>query len=168
MKHVISALVMNQPGVLAQVSGMFASRGFNIDSLVVGETERHDLSRMTIVVNGDDKMLDQVRKQLEKIVTVVKVQDYSGLNYVERDLMIIKVDCPPSRRHELLQLVDVYRGRVVDIGTEHLMIELSGREAKIESFIEQLRPYGIRETARTGTIAMPRGIGSSQLEQIEE
>jgi acetolactate synthase-1/3 small subunit len=168
MKHLISALVMNQPGVLAQVSGMFSSRGFNIDSLVVGETDRHDLSRMTIVVNGDDKMLDQVRKQLEKLITIVKVQDYSGLNYVERDLMLIKVDCTADRRHHLLQLVDVYRGRVVDIGADHLMIELSGREEKIESFVEQCRAYGIRELARTGTIAMPRGLGTSRLEKIED
>jgi acetolactate synthase-1/3 small subunit len=165
MKHVISALVQNQPGVLAQVSGMLASRGFNIDSLVVGETDRHDMSRMTFVVNGDDKVLDQVRKQLEKIITVVKVQDYSGgLDFVERDLALIKVDCTPANRFELFQIVEVFRARIVDIGPGHVMIEMSGREAKIEAFIEQCRPFGIRELARTGTIAMPRGIGTSTLE----
>jgi len=167
MKHVISALVQNQPGVLAQVSGMFASRGFNIDSLVVGETDRHDTSRMTIVVNGDDRMLDQVRKQLEKIITILKVQDYSGVDYVERDLCLVKVNCSAVQRHELLQLVEIFRGHVVDIGASHLLVELAGREAKLEAFIEQCRPYGIRELARTGTIAMPRGIGTSELEKVE-
>jgi acetolactate synthase-1/3 small subunit len=167
MKHVISALVQNQPGVLAQIAGMFASRGFNIDSLVVGETDRHDLSRMTIVVNGDDKLLEQVRKQLEKVVTVVKVQDYADVAYVERDLALIKVNCTLTNRAEILQLVEVFRARVVDIGPNHVMIELSGQEGKLEAFIEQVRPYGIRELARTGTIAMPRGVGTSELENVK-
>ena len=150
MRHVLSALVQNQPGVLAHVSGMLASRGFNIDSLAVGATEKADLSRMTFVVHGDDAVLEQVRKQLDKIVTVVKVQDISSEDFVERDLMLIKVKATPQQRVELSLLVEMFRGRVVDIGAESLMIEISGREQKIETFIEMMRPFGILELARTG------------------
>src|SRR6266851_658255 len=143
MRHVLSALVQNQPGVLAQVSGMLASRGFNIDSLAVGETEDANLSRMTFVVHGDDAELEQVRKQLDKIVTVVKVQDISSEDFVERDLMLIKVTAPPSQRMEIALLVEMFRARVVDIGPTSLIIEISGQERKIETFIELMRPYGI-------------------------
>ena len=157
MRHVLSALVQNQPGVLAHISGMLASRGFNIDSLAVGETEKPDLSRMTFVVNGDDAELEQVRKQLDKIITVVKVHDISSEDFVERDLMLIKVRCSPGQRTEIVLLVEMFRGRVVDISAESLMIEISGREQKIETFIELMRPYGIEELARTGRIALVRG-----------
>jgi acetolactate synthase-1/3 small subunit len=157
MRHVLSVLVQNQPGVLAHVSGMFASRGFNIDSLAVGETEDPHLSRITVVVMGDDRLLEQVRKQLEKIVTVVKVVDISGEDYVERDLMLIKIDATPDRRAEIQGLVAIFRGRIVDVGSEQLMVEISGQERKIEAFIEAVRPYGIRELARTGRIALVRG-----------
>jgi acetolactate synthase-1/3 small subunit len=156
-RHVLSVLVQNQPGVLAHVSGMFSSRGFNIDSLAVGETEDPHLSRITVVVMGDERHLEQVRKQLEKIVTVVKVVDISCEDFVERDLMLIKVDAVPARRAEIQALVQIFRGRIVDVGPEHVMIEISGPEKKIEAFIEQLRPYGIRELARTGRIALVRG-----------
>src|SRR5207245_4651027 len=125
MRHVLSALVQNQPGVLAHISGMLASRGFNIDSLAVGATEVGDLSRMTFVVHGDDAELEQVRKQLDKIVTVVKVQDISGEDFVERDLMIIKVRATSPQRVEISYLVEMFRGRVVDIGAESVMIEIS-------------------------------------------
>src|SRR5262245_1265138 len=157
IRHVLSALVQNQPGVLAHVSGMFASRGFNIGSLAVGETEDPHLSRITVVVMGDDRLLEQVRKQLEKIVTVVKVLDISREDFVERDLMLIKIDAMPDQRAEIKALVEIYRGRIVDIGPEQLMIEISGQEKKIEAFIEAVRPYGIRELARTGRIALVRG-----------
>lgn len=157
MRHVLSALVQNTPGVLAHVSGMFASRGFNIDSLAVGETEDPHLSRITVVTNGDDRHLEQVRKQMEKIVTVVKVLDISREDYVERDLMLIKVDVPPDRRAEVQGLVQIFRGRVVDVSPEQMMIEISGQEKKIEAFIDSVRPYGIRELARTGRIALVRG-----------
>ncbi len=157
MRHVLSALVQNQPGVLAHISGMLASRGFNIDSLAVGETEKPDLSRMTFVVHGDDAELEQVRKQLDKIVTVVKVQDISGEDFVERDLMLLKVRCAPPQRNEIVLLVEMFRGRIVDISAESLLIEISGREQKIEAFIELMRPYGIQELARTGRIALVRG-----------
>lgn len=157
MRHVLSALVQNQPGVLAHVSGMLASRAFNIDSLAVGETEQHDISRMTIVVNGDDAVLDQVRKQLEKIVTVVRVEDISTANYVERDLMLIKVACPSERRAEIALLVESFRGRIVDLQHDNMIMEISGTEGKVEAFIDLMRPYSIIELARTGRIALVRG-----------
>jgi acetolactate synthase I/III small subunit len=157
MRHVLSALVQNQPGVLATVAGMLHSRGFNIDSLAVGETEAHNLSRMTFVVNGDDQVLDQVRKQLDKLVTVVRVDDFSSENFVERDLMLIKVTCPAGQRPEVFQLTESFRGRVVDIQHGNVMIEISGTEGKVEAFIELMRPYGILELARTGRIALVRG-----------
>ena len=156
MKHIISALVENKPGVLAHVAGMFAARAFNIDSLVVGRTEEPDLSRMTIVVVGDDRVVEQVRKQLEKVVPVVKVQDFVGQPLVVRDLMLIAISAPPAKRPEILALIEMFRGRVVDIGQKFLMIEISGPEEKIEAFIDVCRPYGIKSVARTGTIAMPR------------
>src|SRR5437660_6602474 len=143
MRHVLSALVQNQPGVLAHISGMLASRGFNIDSLAVGETESPDLSRMTFVVNGDDQELEQVRKQLDKVVTVVRVDDISSENFVERDLMLIKVTSSPEKRPEIFQLTESFRGRVVDIQHANVMMEISGTEGKVEAFIELMRPYGI-------------------------
>ncbi|MFP4105338.1 MAG: acetolactate synthase small subunit [Phycisphaerae bacterium] len=156
-KHIISALVQNQPGVLAHVAGMFAARGFNIDSLVVGRTEEEDLSRMTIVVIGSTRVLEQVRKQLGKIVPVVKVRDYAELDVVERDLMLIRVNAPAPQRPEVISLVDLFRGKVVDVAPDSVMVELSGPEDKLEAFIDLAEPYGIREMARTGVIAMPRG-----------
>ena len=152
----LSALVQNQPGVLAHVSVMLGSRGFNIDSLAVGETEDPHLSRITFVVRGDDRILEQVRKQLEKIVTVVRVIDISREDFVERDLMLVKVDAPPELRMEIRGLVQDFRGRIVDYSPEQLMVEISGPEKKIEAFIDLIRPYGIRELARTGRIALVR------------
>ena len=156
MKHIISALVENKPGVLAHVAGMFAARGFNIDSLVVGRTDDPRLSRMTIVVIGDDRIVEQVRKQLARIVPVVKVQDFVGKPVVARDLMLLTVAVPPEKRPEIISMVEMFRGRVVDISPKSLMIEVSGPETKIEAFIDVCKPYGIKNVARTGTIAMPR------------
>ena len=158
MKHVLSALVMNQPGVLAHISGMMASRAFNIDSLAVGETENRGFSRITFVVNGDDRVLDQVRKQLEKIVTVVKVVDFSKEDYVERDLMLIKVSTAQGqgKRNEVRELVDIFRGRIVDVSPDHVMVEIAGQEKKIEAFIDLMRPFGILEMVRTGRVALLR------------
>jgi acetolactate synthase-1/3 small subunit len=156
MKHLISALVENKPGVLAHVAGMFAARAFNIDSLVVGRTEDPKLSRMTIVVVGDDRVVEQVRKQLARIVPVVKVQDFAGQPIVARDLMLISVSASPEKRPEIVSLTEMFRARVVDIGPKTLMIEVSGPESKIEAFINACKPYGIKNVARTGTIAMPR------------
>ncbi len=156
MKHIISALVENKPGVLAHVAGMFAARGFNIDSLVVGRTEEPKQSRMTIVVIGDDRIVEQVRKQLARIVPVVKVQDFADLPVVVRDLMLVSVAAPPEKRPEIMSLIEMFRGRVVDIGPKTLMVEVSGPETKIEAFLDVCRPYGVKNVARTGTIAMPR------------
>ena len=157
MRHVLSALVQNVPGVLAHISGMLASRGYNIDSLAVGETEDPNLSRMTFVVVGDDRVLEQVRRQLEKIVTVVRVYDISSRDFVERDLMLIKVHAPTGgKRTEVRELVEIFRGSIVDVGPEEVMIELSGREHKIQAFIDRMRPYGFTELVRTGRIAMVR------------
>jgi len=157
MKHVIMALVQNKPGVLAHVAGMFAARGFNIDSLVVGRTDDHDLSRMTIVAIGDDRVLEQIRKQLEKIVTVVKVRDFQEVQYVERDLMLIRIHAPSEKRNEVVELVNLFRGRVVDVSRKNVMVELSGPEKKLDAFIDLVKPFGIGELARTGVIAMKRG-----------
>ena len=156
MKHIISALVENKPGVLAHVAGMFAARGFNIDSLVVGRTEDPQLSRMTIVVIGDDRIVEQVRKQLGRIVPVVKVQDFADQPVVARDLMLVSISAPPEKRPEIMALIDMFRARVVDIGPKTLMVEVSGPERKIDAFLSACRPYGIKSVARTGTIAMPR------------
>lgn len=156
MKHVLSALVMNQPGVLAHISGMLASRAFNIDSLAVGETENPEFSRITFVVSGDDRVLDQVRKQLEKIVTVVEVSDFSKHQFVERDLMLVKVRTPEGKRTEVKELAEIFRGRIVDVSPGHVMVEISGQESKINAFVEAARPYGILELVRTGRIALLR------------
>ena len=158
MRHVISALVMNEPGVLANVAGMFAARGFNIDSLVVGRTENPELSRMTIVVTADDNTLDQVRKQLTKLIPVVEVRDFKGTAYVERDLALITVGVGPQRRNEVIEVAHVFGGKVVDVSPESLVVELTGAEDEVDRFIELMKPYGIREMARTGAIAMPRGL----------
>ena len=163
MRHVLSAVVQNVPGVLAHISGMLASRGYNIDSLAVGETEEPELSRMTFVVVGDDRVLEQIRKQLEKIVTVVKVVDVSAQDYVERDLMLMRVKCPPgATRTEIRELVGIFRGRIVDVGPEEVMIEISGRENKVQAFIDRMRPFGINELVRTGRIAMVRSGQNSE------
>ncbi|MEM9347943.1 MAG: acetolactate synthase small subunit [Planctomycetota bacterium] len=162
MRHVIAALVTNEPGVLAQVAGMFAARGFNIDSLVVGRTENPELSRMTIVVIGDDAVLEQVRKQLQKLVPVVKVVDYQDVPFVERDLVIVQVntrdgDNPSAHRTAVMQVAQIFRANIVDLSKDRMMLELGGAEEKLEAFVEQVKPFGLIELARTGVIAMPRG-----------
>ncbi|MEM6855098.1 MAG: acetolactate synthase small subunit [Planctomycetota bacterium] len=166
MRHVIAALVTNEPGVLAQVAGMFAARGFNIDSLVVGRTETPDLSRMTIVVNGDSSVLEQVRKQLQKLIPVVKVVDYQDVAYVERDLVLVQVSTKSERgdadkREEIITLANLFRAKIVDVAGDQVMIEMAGSEEKLAAFLELLEPYGIIELARTGVIAMRRGNASA-------
>jgi len=156
MKHIISALVENKPGVLAHVSGLFSARGFNIESLAVGETENPELSRMTIVVSGDDAILEQVRKQLGKLINVVKVQDFSTVEYVERDLALIRVNAPPNKRGEIIELANIFRAAIVDVAHSELMIELTGTEDKVTAFIDLMRAYGIVELVRTGRIALTR------------
>lgn len=155
-KHILSVLVQNRPGVLAHIAGMFAARGYNIDSLVVGRTEDPEVSRMVIVSTGDDTTLEQVRKQLGKIIEVVKLRDLSEQNCVERDLLLIQVHCPPEKRDELRGIAEIFRGSIVDVGSRSLVIQLTGPEAKIEAFIELCRPFGIKTLSRTGVIAVPR------------
>ena len=157
MRHVISAIVENKPGVLAHIAGLFAGRGFNIDSLAVGETEDPTRSRMIVVARGDDAVLEQIRKQLGKIIDVIKVTDFSGTDTVERDLMLIKVAVNADRRGEVFEIAEVFRGKVVDIGPKHLTLEVSGPEKKIEAFVDLVKPYGIKELVRTGRIALARG-----------
>ncbi len=155
-KAVFSVLVQNQPGVLARVSGMFAARSYNIDSLVVGRTEDPLFSRMVIVTSGDEDTLEQIRKQLGKLVSVVKVRDLTEQPCVIRDLLLIQVACPPEKRAELRHLTEIFRGHIVDVSPRSATIQLTGPEDKIEAFVELCRPYGIRELSRTGLIAVPR------------
>ena len=158
MRHVISLLVENKVGVLARITSLISGRGFNIDSLAVGETENPALSQMTIVVKGDDGIVEQVRKQLGKIIDVIKVVDFSNDEFVERDLMLLKVYVPPGKRSEIIEIVEIFRGKIVDVGQKDLVIELAGMEEKLEAMIQLLRPYGIKELVRTGSIAIGRGV----------
>jgi acetolactate synthase-1/3 small subunit len=162
MRHVISALVINEPGVLASVAGMFAARGFNIDSLVVGRTEDPNASRMTIVVDADENTLEQVRKQLAKLIPVTNVKDFKGTSYIERDMSLITVAVSPEHRGEVVDMVRIFGGKVVDVAADTVVVELAGAEEEIERFVELMRPYGIRELARTGVIAMSRGLQLSK------
>jgi acetolactate synthase-1/3 small subunit len=157
MKHVISVLVENKVGVLSRITGLFSGRGFNIESLAVGETEDTNISRMTIVVSGDDSILEQVRKQLGKVIDTIKVTDYTGTDYVERNLILIKVSALPGKRNEIIELVDVFRGKVIDVGQKDMIVEISGPEDRLEAVLNLLRPFGIKEVTRTGRIAMNRG-----------
>ncbi len=157
MKHVISVLVENKVGVLSRITGLFSGRGFNIESLAVGETEDTNISRMTIVVSGDDSILEQVRKQLGKVIDTIKVTDYTGTDYVERNLILIKVSALPGKRNEIIELVDVFRGKIIDVGQKDMIVEISGPEDRLEAVLNLLRPFGIKEVTRTGRIAMNRG-----------
>lgn len=157
MRHVISALVQNRPGVLSHVAGLFSSRGFNIESLTVGETEQVGASRMTIVARGDGGVLEQIRKQLGKLINVVKVYDFGGVDYVERDLCLVKVHAPASKKPEIILLMEAFEASVVDITRSELMFEITGPEPKINACVDTLRPYGLKEVVRTGRIAMARG-----------
>ena len=156
MKHIISVLVENKSGVLARISGLFSSRGFNIDSLAVGETEDPDVSRMTIVVRGDDMILEQVCKQLNKLIDVIKVQDLTQEGYIERELVLVRVSAPSGRRAEILEIADVFKGKIIDVTPKFITIELSGNEEKTNAFLNMITPFGIKEMLRTGKIAMPR------------
>ena len=156
-KHTIAVLVNDQPGVLQRVSGLFGRRGFNIESITVGTSEEAGLSRMVIVTSGDDKTLEQVTKQLYKIIDVIKVVDLSSNPMVGRELALIKVNAEPASRPEILGVVETFRAAVVDIGTHSLMVQVVGDSEKIDAMTELLKPYGIRELSRTGVTAMVRG-----------
>ena len=157
MKHTLSVLVENKPGVLARVAGLFARRGFNIDSLAVGVTERPEISRMTVVVDVEDHSLEQVYKQLNKLINVIKVVDLPDENSVLRELVLVKVKADARTRAEIIEIVEIFRGKIVDVGKGTLSIEVTGPSTKLRAFEELLRPYGMAELVRTGTIALPRG-----------
>ncbi|WP_090819810.1 acetolactate synthase small subunit [Paenibacillus sp. yr247] len=156
-KHTVSVLVNNQPGVLQRVSGLFGRRGFNIESITVGESEELGLSRMVIVTTGDDNTLEQISKQLYKLIDVIKVIDLSSNPMVARELALIKVNAEPIMRPEILGIVETFRAAVVDIGPNSIIVQVVGDSDKIDAMVELLRPYGIRELSRTGATAMIRG-----------
>lgn len=156
MKHTIAVLVENKPGVLARVASLFRRRGFNIDSLTVGTTERDDISRMTIVVEGDDRVVEQVTKQLNKLIETIKVSEITE-GSVERELCLIRVNAPPEKRGEIIELANIFRARIVDVSRDSFIIEVTGDEDKVNAFINLMRQYGIKELARTGKVAMVRG-----------
>jgi len=160
-RHTLVALVEDKPGVLNQMASLFRRRGFNIESIAVGHSETPHLSRMTIVVNGVATTVEQVRKQLDKLIDVVKVSDITGDDIVSRELALIKVKTTPSTRSEVIQIVDIFRANIVDVGTDSVTIEVTGDEDKVNSLLNLLRGFGIREIARTGCIAITRG-GSGQ------
>jgi len=157
MRHIISVLVENKFGVLAKVSGLFSGRGFNIDSLCVGETMDPTVSRMTIVVKGDDKILEQVTKQLNKLVDVIKVQDFTEVSYVDRELVLVKVEAPPKNRAQILEVAGIFRAKIVDVNPETVTLEVTGDQGKIKAIVGLLQPYGVRELVRTGRVAIARG-----------
>ena len=157
MRHAISALVENKFGVLARISTLFAARGFNIDSLAVGETEDPAVSRMTIIVQGDDKILEQVEKQLNKLVDIIKVSDFKEAKHIERDLALIKVKTDKTNRSEVMQIVDIFRAKIIDVSHDSVIIEITGDEDKIQALLSMLKPFGVKEMCRTGIIAMGRG-----------
>ncbi len=157
-QHTITVLVDNKPGVLSRVSGLFSRRGYNIESLAVSITQDPEVSRMTLVVNGDEQEVEQITKQLHKLIDVSKVQDYLDIPIVARELALIKVNAEVQNRTALLQLVDVFRGRVIDMSEKTFVIELTGGNEKIDAFEKLVEPYGIRELVRTGRIAMARGL----------
>lgn len=158
MKHTLSVLVENKPGVLTRIAGLFARRGYNISSLAVGETDDPDVSRMTIVVSGDEVVIEQVCKQLNKLVDVIKLTDITDKEFIGREMIFIKVNCPDAKaRMEIMQFVDIFRARVVDIGKDTMIIEATGEATKIDAIEDTLRPFGIRDFVRTGQIAMVRG-----------
>lgn len=157
MRHTLAVLVENTPGVLTRVAGLFSRRGFNIDSLTVGTTENPAVSRMTIVVEGDEYTLEQVSKQLNKLINVLKVIDLPADDSVARELALIKVHAEPSRRASIMQVVDVFRAKVVDVGRESMIVEITGDGQKVGALLELLREFGVKEVVRTGTVAMNRG-----------
>ena len=155
--HTITALVRDKPGVLARVAGMFSRRGFNISNLAVGRSETAGLSRMTFVVEGDEWVFEQVAKQLYKLIDVVRVTDISSESIVTREMALVKVKASPESRSEIMQMVDIFRANIVDVGKDSLIIEVTGDEEKIDALVMLLQPFGVRETMRTGRIAMIRG-----------
>ncbi len=157
MKHTLAVLVENRYGVLSRVAGLFARRGYNIDSLAVGVTEDPTISRMTIVVRGDDLVLEQVTKQLNKLIDVIRVTDLGTEDTVERELVLIKVNSDVKNRSEIMQIADIFRAKIIDVASKSMIIEVTGDENKIKAIEQLLKPFGIKEMVRTGKIALRRG-----------
>ncbi len=157
MKHTISIWVENKFGVLARVAGLFSGRGFNIDSLAVGVTQDPTVSRMTVVARGDEAVLAQITKQLKKLIDVIRVHDFSSIEAVERELVLVKVHSSAQTRSEIMQIADIFRARIVDVNHDDLVVEITGTEDKVVALLELLKPFGIKEMVRTGKIAIARG-----------
>jgi acetolactate synthase-1/3 small subunit len=157
MRHTISVLVENRFGVLSRVSGLFSGRGFNIESLTVAETQDPQVSRMTIVTRGEDRIIEQINKQLNKLIDVIKVMDVTADDYVERELVLVKLNAEEKNRAEILRITDIFRGKVVDAATKCYTVEITGSDNKVRAFLEMVRPLGIQEVARTGKVAITRG-----------
>ncbi|HHV72005.1 MAG TPA: acetolactate synthase small subunit [Clostridia bacterium] len=166
MKHILAVLVENQPGVLTRISALFSRRGYNIISIAAGETEKAGITRITLVVDEDSETLEQVIKQLHKLVNVIKISDITNDPLIERELCLIKVYAPPSVKSEIIQIVDIFRAKIVDAGTETLVIEVTGDQDKLEGILQLLTPYGIKELVRTGQIALVRG--NKTVQYVEE
>lgn len=169
MKHTLSVLVEDEAGVLTRIAGLFARRGFNIESLAVGPAEQIGISRITMVVPGDDAIIEQLTKQLYKLINVLKVQDITTIPCVERELMLLKVNATASTRSEILELVQIFRAKVVDVSDDSLTIEVSGDPGKMVAIVQMLNKFGIREIARTGKIALVResGVNTEYLKSLE-
>jgi len=157
MKHTLSVLVENKPGVLTRVAGLFARRGFNIDSLVVAETESAEVSRMTITVDEQDQPVEQVTKQLHKLINVIKITSLDPAESVEREMLLIKVRADAAARAEIMQIVEIFRAKIVDVGQEVMIVEMTGTRDKVSAFMDMLAPFGVVELMRTGRMAMGRG-----------
>jgi len=155
-KHVLSILVENQPGVLSRISGLFGGRGYNIDSLCVAETTEPHVSRITIVATANRVVLEQIMKQLHKLINVMKVIELTGTEFVQREMALIKVNAKPEHRAEILRIVDIFRAKIIDVGLEHYTIEITGDEDKLSAILSLLKPLGIKEIAKTGIIALSR------------
>ncbi len=156
MRHIISVLVENEFGVLARVAGLFSGRGFNIESLCVAETLDAEVSTMTIVTSGSDSILEQILKQLNKLVNVIKVTDFQDADYVSREMVLVKINAEEKTREEVLRMTEIFRGRVVDVSPRSYVVEITGNEEKVQAFLNLVRPLGIKELVRTGSVAMMR------------
>ena len=168
MRHTISVLVENEFGVLARIAGMFSVRGFNIESLTVAETLEPTVSRITLVTRGDDQVLTQITKQLNKLIPVIKVLDFAEAKHVERELALIKVVADERTRSELMSIIDIFRAKVIDVSPQSYLIEVTGDEEKITAMLELVKPLGIKEIARTGKVAMHRGMQMLSAQQAKE
>lgn len=160
MKHTLSVLVENRAGVLSKISGLFSRRGFNIDSLAVGVTSDPSISRITIVANGDEYVVEQLEKQLNKLIPVIKVKAFKENTYISRELCLVKVACTASKRAEILSIAEIMQARIIDVSQSTVTLELTDTAEQVETLIDLLKPYGVREVARTGTVALEKGMNN--------